>query len=261
MRGTEPNTKNTALLSVRGLEKSYGHVRALRDVDIDVFPGEVLAVVGDNGAGKSTLIKILSGAVKPDRGEICIGGKTYKHLTPARALKMGISTVYQDLALVDCRDLACNVFLGREPTWFRWFVNQRKMEEQTSQLLTRLRISVPSVRQPVGLLSGGQRQAVAVARTIQQGGRIIIMDEPTAAMGVKESVKVLELIRGLASDGYTIILISHNLHHVFTVSDRICVMRHGHVVGCFITENTDPDEVMNFITGSNDYQTENAVKA
>jgi ABC-type sugar transport system ATPase subunit len=238
-------------IRLRNIKKTFGHVVALDGVDLDVCPGEVTALVGDNGAGKSTLIKIISGVLYPDEGEISLNGKTYRHLTPPVAIELGISTVYQDLALVDCRDVASNIFLGREPLKARFFVDKKRMNRESEELLRKLKVSIPSVTTPVEFLSGGQRQGIAVARSINQQGKMIIFDEPTAAMGVGESARVLKLIRSLGDEGFAVLIISHNLHHVFSISDRICVLRNGRLVKDFRTENTNPDQVVGFITGSN----------
>jgi ABC-type sugar transport system ATPase subunit len=238
-----------ALLKVTGIEKSFALIQALRGVDMEIYTGEILAIVGDNGAGKTTLIKVLAGVLRPDRGEIIMDGKRFHYLTPRRAIGLGIATVYQDLALVDCRDVPANVFLGREPVWGIW-VRKALMNGKTQKILDTLQINIPSLKTPVGLLSGGQRQGVAVARAIHQGGRVIIFDEPTAAMGVTETSKVLELMIRLRNTGYAVILVSHNLHQVFNISDRICVMRQGFAVGTVRTDTTTDEEVVRLITGS-----------
>ena len=237
------------ILRVEQLHKSFGHVQALRGIDLSIFGGQIIALVGDNGAGKSTLIKIISGVYSPDQGDITIAGKSYSHLTPFQALELGIATVYQDLALVDCLDVPSNIFLGREPSRAKFFVDRKKMYVKTAELLKKLEIDVPSMDVEVGNLSGGQRQATAVARAISRGGKIFIFDEPTAAMGVKESEQVMELIRGLKNRGYAVIIISHNLHQVFNLADRICIMRQGELVGDFKVEESTPDEVVKLITG------------
>lgn len=237
-------------LKVQGLKKSFGHIEALRDISMDVYTNEVTAIVGDNGAGKTTLIKTIAGVIAPDEGEIVINGNTYNRLSPAQAIKLGISTVYQDLSLVDCRDVSSNIFLGREPLIAGFFVNKRLMNKRSEEILRSLKIDIPSVSNQVSYLSGGQRQSVAVARSVNQEGSMIIFDEPTAAMGVKESGQVLNIIRHLGDNGYAVLIISHNLHHVFKISDRICVIRNGKLVGEFVTEHTNPDEVVQYITGS-----------
>jgi len=243
--------KKIPFIRLRNIKKSFGHVVALDGINLDVYPGEVTALVGDNGAGKSTLIKIIAGVLNPDEGELSLNGRHFQHLTPSRALELGISAVYQDLALVDCRDVASNIFLGKEPLKAWFFVDKKRMNRESEELLRKLKVSVPSVTTPVELLSGGQRQAVAVARSIKQKGRMLIFDEPTAAMGVRESAGILELIRNLGDEGFAVIVISHNLHHVFTIADRICVIRNGRLVKDLRTENATPDQVVGFITGTN----------
>lgn len=236
-------------LKVRNIQKQFGHVKALRGVSVQAYQGEVLAIVGDNGAGKSTLIKILSGVLEPDEGEIEIDGKTYRTLTPRKAIDAGVSTVYQDLALGSSMDVAANLFLGREIAR-GGFLNKKKMIEEAEKLLESLEIQIPDVTVPVGNLSGGQRQGVAVARLVHNGGKLLIFDEPTAAMGLNESNAVLRLIRKLAADGYAVIIISHNLPQVFHISDRICVMRQGQVMKELLTKETTMDEVVSLITGA-----------
>ena len=236
-------------LKVRNIQKQFGHVKALRGVSVQAYQGEVLAIVGDNGAGKSTLIKILSGVLEPDEGEIEIDGKTYRTLTPRKAIDAGVSTVYQDLALGSSMDVAANLFLGREIVR-GGFLNKKKMIEEAEKLLEILEIQIPDVTVPVGNLSGGQRQGVAVARLVHNGGKLLIFDEPTAAMGLNESNAVLRLIRKLAADGYAVIIISHNLPQVFHISDRICVMRQGQVMKELLTKETTMDEVVSLITGA-----------
>jgi ABC-type sugar transport system ATPase subunit len=233
----------------RGLSKSFGHVRALEDVDIDVFEGEVLAIVGDNGAGKSTLIKILSGVYQPDRGQVEVGGGPIRISDPHAARQLGIATVFQNLALVDMRDVAANLYLGREPTRYRFFVDRKKMLEGARQVMRELRVNIPSLTAEVGQLSGGQRQSIALGRATAQLGRVIIMDEPTAALGVRESRKVLDLILRLRTSGTGVVIISHNMRHVFSVADRILVLRNGRRVGIRNKDATAPDEIVKMIVG------------
>ncbi len=237
------------LLQARGLSKAFGHVQALADVDLDLYPNEILAIVGDNGAGKSTLIKCLSGAYVPDRGGISVGGQPATMRTPRDAQRLGIATVYQDLALVDQRDVATNLLMGREPRGRFGLVDRKALVRQADETLRRLNSRVPSALTPVAVLSGGQRQAVAIGRAITQGGRIIIMDEPTAALGVRESAQVLDLIRGLRSEGMALAVISHNLQQVFQVADRIHVMRGGRCVGVRRRAETSGEEIVRMITG------------
>ncbi len=243
--------KGLPFIRLQNIKKRFGPVIALDGIDLAIYPGEVTALVGDNGAGKSTLIKIISGVLKPDEGELSLNGKVYKHLTPSRAIELGISTVYQDLALVDCLDVASNIFLGREPLKAAFFVDKKRMNKESEELLRRLNVSIPSVTTPVEFLSGGQRQGVAVARSIKLQGRMLIFDEPTAAMGVSESAKVLELIRSLGDEGFAVLVISHNLHHVFAIADRICVLRNGRLIKNIRKEDTDLEEVVGFIVDSN----------
>jgi ABC-type sugar transport system ATPase subunit len=236
-------------LQARGLSKSFGHVRALENVDVDVFEGEVLAIVGDNGAGKSTLIKILSGVHQPDRGEVEVDGRPIRIGDPHAARQLGIATVFQNLALVDMRDVAANLYLGREPTRYRYFVDRKKMLEGARNVMRELRVNIPSLTAEVGQLSGGQRQSIALGRATAQHGRVIIMDEPTAALGVRESRKVLDLILRLKATGTGVVIVSHNMRHVFSVADRILVLRNGRQVGVRDKSATAPDEIVKMIVG------------
>lgn len=238
------------VVRVSHLSKSYGNITALLDVSLDIFAGEILAIVGDNGAGKSTLIKTLSGAVKADSGYIQVGEQSYHSLSPTKAIRLGISAVYQDLALVDCRDVVSNIFLGREIVKAGLLIDRSKMEKEVRRILDSLQVSIPSLKTPVGLLSGGQRQGVAVARAIIQGGNVIIFDEPTAAMGVQESAKVIRLMQELARAGMAVVVISHNLHHVFEIAKRICVLRHGQVAAVCNTMDYQPNQIVELIMGA-----------
>ena len=218
-------------------------------MSISAYAGEVLAIVGDNGAGKSTLIKILSGALSPDSGTIEIDGEVYNKLNPKLAGDIGISTVYQDLALGDTMDVTSNLFLGQEFSTCG-FLKKKKMQAKAEELLQELKIDISDVTLPVGNLSGGQRHGVAVARLIYKGGKLLIFDEPTAAMGLNESNAVLKLIEWLRAQGFAVIIISHNMAQVFQISDRICVMRQGKVMSVLKTKDTTMDEVVGLITGS-----------
>ena len=240
---------NGPYLKAVDLRKSFGHVQALRGVTVSAYEGEVLAIVGDNGAGKSTLIKILSGVLTPDSGSIQVGTEEYKGLTTKKAIEAGVSTVYQDLALGNTMDVTANLFLGNEKTKFG-FLRKKEMNRDAEALLKDLDIHIPDVTVPVGNLSGGQRQGVAVARLVNQGGKVFIFDEPTAAMGINETNAVLKLIKKLADEGYVVIIISHNMPQVFHISDRICVMRQGTVIGEMKTSETCMDEVVSMITGA-----------
>jgi len=233
----------------RGISKRFAHVVALQGVDLDVYEGEILALVGDNGAGKSTLIKILSGVHQPDQGEIRVAATPTRITDPHRARELGIATVFQNLALVDVRDVAANLFLGREPVRWRWFVDRQKMLEGARKVLADLRVAMPSLTVEVGQLSGGQRQSIAIGRATSQRGRVIIMDEPTAALGVKESRKVLDLILRLKEAGTGVVVISHNMRQVFSIADRIAVLRHGRNVGVRRRAETTPDEIVKMIVG------------
>jgi ABC-type sugar transport system ATPase subunit len=237
------------LLEARGISKSFLHVQALDDVDFRVDPGEVVALVGDNGAGKSTLMKTLCGAYQPDAGSIVFDGRPVTLRTPRDAIALGIAVVYQDLALVDHRDVASNVFLGREPTRGA-AVDKPRMVREAREVLDNLKVTIPSVQTLVGLLSGGQRQAVAIARAVHQGGRLIFMDEPTAALGVREQAKVLRLIEDLRSRGTAVVVVSHNLQHVFSIADRIVVLRGGRNAGERIKAETTPEDIVRLIVGA-----------
>lgn len=246
--------ESAAVLAATGISKSYGHVQALREVDLTLKQGEILALVGDNGAGKSTLVKILSGAVQPDAGEIRVDGQPVSLHSPVAARSYGIETVYQDLAVVPMLDVAENLFLGREQRVGSGrvvpFIAKRRMRRAAQAQLQQLNIGIGSVRQRVETLSGGQRQAVAVARAPMFGRRVVILDEPTAALGVKETAAVTDLIRLIGDHGLAIILISHNMPQVFDVTDRIFVLRHGSHAGTVRTVETNMEQVVRLITGA-----------
>jgi ABC-type sugar transport system ATPase subunit len=239
-------TGTPPLLRVDRVGKVFGHVRALRGVSFDVHAGEVLAVLGDNGAGKSTLIKILSGVYDLTEGRLSVRGEDVTFGKPADATARGIATVYQDLALVDTRDVAANLFLGRE---FRRgpFVDRRRIYREAERVLSELTIDLPSVRVPVHQLSGGQRQAVAIARVLIGGADVVIMDEPTAALGVQESERVLRLVRDLRDSGKAVILISHNLQQVWQTADRVMVMHLGRIAGIRRRIESTVEEIVKLI--------------
>ena len=231
-----PMTQNIPVVEMRNIKKTFAAVRALRGVDLTLHHNEVLGLVGDNAAGKSTLMKVLSGAYIPDEGEIFIEGKKAHISDPLRARQLGIEMVYQDLALVDKLSVAANVFLGREAkSKFNRLglfsvMNQKYMEQETQHLLDRLKINISSVRLDVERLSGGQRQTVAIARATAFNAKVIIMDEPTAALSVAAISKVLDLVRELKAQGCSIIIISHRLEDIYQVCDRMIVLRHGRKV-------------------------------
>ena len=240
------------LLSTRALTKSYGGVHAVQDVSIEFHVGSVTALVGDNGAGKTTLIKMLAGALQPDEGHIEVDGVPMRSANPAAARAVGIETVYQDLALAEHRDVTENLFMGRELTR-GWgpvrFTEIGRMRRETATALADLKINVPSVRQQVRRLSGGQRQGIAIGRAVHWGSRILIMDEPMAALGLQEAGRVQALIAHLAERGLTQIIVSHNLEQVFSLSSRIVVMRLGRVAGVRETAQSDHEEIVRLITG------------
>ena len=250
-----PPSEPVALLEARRVQKHFGHVVALREGNFTLRPNEVHAIVGDNGAGKSTLIKIISGVYHADSGEIALEGRPVTISNPREARELGIETVYQDLALADHLDAAGNLFLGREEllprplSWFG-FLDKKAMRRRAQDEMRRLKIGIQSVDQPVLSLSGGQRQAVAVARAIAWGTRIVIMDEPTAALGVRESSMVLELIKEVRSQGLAVIMISHNLPEVFAVADRITVLRLGRTIVTLDRSETSLDAVVGMMTGA-----------
>ena len=254
------------VLEAHGLVKRYGSVTALDGAEFDLYPGEVLAVIGDNGAGKSTLIKALSGAIIPDAGEIRIDGEPVHLHSPLDARKFGIETVYQDLAVAPALDVATNLFLGRERRksgvlgkLFRT-LDRRGMRADARRSLDELGIRIGSVQQPVETLSGGQRQSVAVARAAAFGTRLIIMDEPTAALGVRESGMVLDLIRRIRDRGLPVVLISHNMPQVFEIADRIHVHRLGRRIAVVRPEDRTMSEVVAIMTGAMDAEGHALVK-
>ena len=236
------------LLRLAGIGKNFGPVRALANIDLDIPVGQVTAILGDNGAGKTTLIKCISGIWQPDRGQIFWNGRPVHLHTPRDATELGIATVYQDLALCDNLDIVQNMFLGREIVR-RLQLNEIRMELSAKQTLKDLKVvSVRSIRQPVGSLSGGQRQAVAVARAVMSDAKLVIMDEPTAALGVTQTRVVLDLIKRLAGQGIAVIVISHNLNDVMSVADRLAVLYLGTLAAVGPKEQFDNQVVVDLMT-------------
>jgi ABC-type sugar transport system ATPase subunit len=245
-------------LAVRGATKRFGAVLAIDDVDLHVDGGEILALLGDNGAGKSTLIKCISGVHRLDTGTIEVDGVPIHMSNPAVARSSGIETVYQDLALFDNLDSTANFFAGREeavPSWLprgmRW-MRRREMQRQSTELVGRLKINLPQKGASVGMMSGGQRQAIAVARTAAFASRVVILDEPTAALGLRESRQVLDLILRLRDEGCAVIVISHAMDHVMEVADRAVVMRRGRIVGEEVPRPENRTRLVSLIVGGDD---------
>jgi ABC-type sugar transport system ATPase subunit len=242
-----------ALLRAQAISKRFGAVVALQDVSIEVAAGEITGLVGDNGAGKSTLIKIINGVLRPDVGSMEFDGEPADFASPADARARGIETVYQDLALAGNLTVWANVYLGRELTYgprFMHVLDKRTMLANTGDMLKQFIQNVPPVDEPVESLSGGQRQIVAIARAGAWGSKLILMDEPTAALGVAETKAVEDVIRGLRERGLTILVVSHNLDQIFRITDRIFVLRRGRIIGQRETKATRPDEIVSMITGA-----------
>jgi simple sugar transport system ATP-binding protein len=243
----------TPLLEVRNLSKSFGAVQALSDLSMHVRAGEVVALAGDNGAGKTTLIKAISGVYKPSSGKVLLAGEEVDFASPQEARERGIETIYQDLALADNLSIGANIFLGREPMTRRWgflpVLDRRKMAEAARETMALLDFHVNRLDAPVSNFSGGQRQAVAIGRAVYWNARILIMDEPTAALGVPEQRKVISLIHQLKAQGRGVIFISHNLQDIFAVSDRIVVLRRGVLAGERRIAETTHDEVVKLMVG------------
>ncbi|WP_020521352.1 ATP-binding cassette domain-containing protein [Catelliglobosispora koreensis] len=242
---------NQPVLALSGISKRFGAVQALSDVALDVYRGEVVALVGDNGAGKSTLIKVIAGVGPADTGEIRWEGKPVNIAKPADATHLGIATVYQDLALADNLDVVGNLYLGQERTQ-AGLLDEIRMEKQATELLTSLSVRIPSVRIPVAGLSGGQRQSVAIARSLLGDPKVVLLDEPTAALGVAQTAEVLDLIDTLKKRGLAVILISHNLADVKAVADRVEVLRLGKNAGSFRAGEASQEEIVQAITGALD---------
>ncbi len=237
-------------LRMHGISKSFGAVRALYKVDFEVYAGEVVGLVGDNGAGKSTLIKVVAGVGPADEGEVFLEGQKVNIPNPQTANRLGIETVYQDLALCDNLDVVANLFLGREERSLLRSLDEIDMEKQGLNVLHSLDVKIPSVRTVVSTLSGGQRQSVAVAKSILRQAKVVLLDEPTAALGVAQTKQVLNLIRRLRDQGLAVVVISHNLENIFAVVDRVVVLRLGRRVGTFDVKTTTPEEVVASITGA-----------
>jgi D-xylose transport system ATP-binding protein len=237
----------TPIIEMKEVSKHFGGIQALREVSIDLYEGEILGIVGHNGAGKSTLIKILSGAYTMDTGKIYFRGQEVKIRAPRDSKALGIETIYQHLALADNLNVPANVFLGREITNRIGILDDRAMEKEAHQMLDRLKLKISSLKAKVRNLSGGQRQCIAISRAVYFNAKILIMDEPTAALGVQETEKVHDLMKQLKKEGIAIILISHDLHDVFSLSDRIAVMKNGVLVGVKKTGELTKDDVLSMI--------------
>lgn len=235
------------LIDMKGISKRFGGVRALEDVSIDLYPGEVMGIVGHNGAGKSTLIKILSGALPADSGEIFVDGQRVEIHNPRDAKALGIETIYQTLALAENLPAPANLFLGRELVTRSGALDDDAMERETRQVLNQLELNIKSLKEPVRSLSGGQRQAIAISRAIYFNAKVLVMDEPTAALGPQETQKVGELVKQLKKQGIGIFMISHDIHDVFDLSDRISVLNNGHLVDTRRTREISKDEVLSMI--------------
>jgi D-xylose transport system ATP-binding protein len=245
----------TPILEMRGISKRFGAVQALSEVDFEVYLGEVVALVGDNGAGKSTLVKIISGVYQPDAGQRFFDGREVTINNPRDATRLGIETVYQDLALADNLDVVANLYLGREQAQplipgFLDTMDEVAMEQTATRVIDDLHVRIPSVRTQVAALSGGQRQSTAVARAVMWNSRVVLLDEPTAALGVEQTRQVKDLILRLRERGLGVVVISHNLADVFDVSDRIIVLRLGRRVATLETHVANPEQVVAAITGA-----------
>jgi D-xylose transport system ATP-binding protein len=251
------STNGAPLLSLEGVSKHFGPVQALEGVDFSVRGGEVVALVGDNGAGKSTLVKAIAGINSPDAGTIKFEGQPVRIANPSDAVHLGIATVYQDLALADNLDVVANLFLGHEVTSsgvgaVTQTLDETSMEHRSHELLEQLAVTIPSVRSEVGGLSGGQRQQVAVARSLLGEPKVVLLDEPTAALGVQQTAQVLELIKRLRERGLGVVVISHNLADVFAVADRVAVLRLGRNAGNFDIDKVSREDVVAAITGASE---------
>jgi len=249
MTATASPVATSTVLSMEGISKRFGAVQALEDIELDVRAGEVLALVGDNGAGKSTLVKAIAGVYTPDDGVMTFDGQTVRVTTPVEAQRLGIATVFQDLALCDNLDVVANLFLGRELHKGR-SLDEVEMERASWELLRQLSAKIPSVRIPVASLSGGQRQTVAIARSLLGDPKVVMLDEPTAALGVAQTAEVLNLVERLRERGLAVILISHNMADVMAVADRVAVLRLGRNNGIFNVAETTVQDIIAAITGA-----------
>ena len=241
------------LLELRGISKRFGAVQALTDVAFDVYPSEVVALVGDNGAGKSTLVKLISGIYPADEGTFLWEGHPVSIRSPNDSTGLGIATVYQDLALCDNLDVVANLYLGREvarPGGPLGIMDEVEMETRAVEVLRRLSVKIPNVRIPIASLSGGQRQSVAVARSVMGENKVVFLDEPTAALGVAQTKEVLELVKRLREEGHGVVIISHNMVDVFEVADRICVLRLGRRVGTYEAGKVSREQLVGLMTGA-----------
>ncbi|WEX08391.1 ATP-binding cassette domain-containing protein [Chelativorans sp. AA-79] len=241
------------ILRTEGLTKRYGGVHALEDANFELREGEHIAIVGDNGAGKSTFVRQITGVEQPSAGRVFFDGHEVHFRSPIEARDAGIETVFQNLALADDLDVPANLFLGREEILFNLgpfsFLNERKMLERTQEALRATGVKIPDLRNKIQNMSGGQRQCVAISRSASFASKLIIMDEPTAALGVQETAQVENIIRGLKERGVPLILVSHNLRQVFDLVDRIWVFRRGRIVGAVDRDKTDGNEIVSLITG------------
>ncbi|WP_159588060.1 ATP-binding cassette domain-containing protein [Chelativorans xinjiangense] len=241
------------VLKTEGLTKYYGGVHALEDADFTLHEGEHVAIVGDNGAGKSTFVRQITGVEQPTAGKVFFDGKEVHFTSPIDARDVGIEAVFQNLALADDLDVPSNIFLGREETYFNLgpfsFLNEKKMYKRSMEALERTGVKIPNLRNNIANMSGGQRQCVAISRAASFASKLIIMDEPTAALGVQETTQVENIIRGLKKQGIPLILVSHNLRQVFNLVDKIWVFRRGKIAGMLEADKTDGNEVVSLITG------------
>ena len=252
----QTNGDSSPILKLEGVTKHFGGLTAVNNVSLEMYRGEVVALGGDNGAGKSTLIKMISGDYRPDGGHIFLGGKEITMASPMEARGLGIETIYQDLALCENLDATVNIFLGREPTrrllgLFKQ-VDRGYMLQESQTVLDRLDIKIPNLRRPIRQMSGGQRQAVAIARAVYWNAKLVIMDEPTAALGVPEQRKVHELVKTLREQNVPVIIISHNLQDIFAVADRIIVMRRGQKVGDVMAADVNGDDLVGLMVGASE---------